>query len=156
MILLTGIPGTAKTTVAEYLVSHDGFTHFDREQFAHWPPYLRALWIRALPLFVLLLKLRYDKVVISWGFLPVMDNYEIRRLVTMGFSMIWFDGEREVARREFLNRATATEEEFDAQVSRIEQLHLETFPHVKINPFGVDRQFLPVPEIVEKVLRAID
>src|SRR5690242_21621568 len=149
LLLLTGIPGTGKTTVAEYLVAHHGFTHFDRETFGEWPKYLQVLWIRALPLFVWLVRLRHRKVVISWGFLPLMDNYEIRQLTQLGFAMIWFDGVREVARREFLKRDTATEEEFDAQVQRIERLHLETFPHIKINPFGADRQFVPVEERVE-------
>jgi hypothetical protein len=155
LLLLTGIPGTGKTTVAEYLVAHHGYTHFDREQFDQWPKYLQVLWIRALPLFVWFVIQRYRQVVISWGFLPLMDNYEIRQLIDYGFRMIWFDGEREVARREFLKRGTATEEEFDAQVQRIERLHLATFPHVRVDPFGDDRQFVPVEERVARVLRVI-
>jgi hypothetical protein len=155
LILLTGIPGTGKTTVARYLVQQQGFTHFDREVFDQWPRYLRTLWIRALPLFVALITLRYRRVVISWGFLPAIDNIEIRRLIEMGFVMVWFDGEREVARREFLRRGTVSEEEFDVQVSRIEQLHLETFPHLKLDPFGPDRQFLPTETIVERILAAV-
>lgn len=155
LILISGIPGTGKTSTANYLATHHGYKHFDREQFATWPRFLRTLWIRSLSLFVKFVAMRYGRVVISWGFLPQMDNVEIRRLIEQGFVMAWFDGEREVARREFLKRGTATDEEFDAQVSRIEQLQLVTFPHTQINPFGLNRQFKPHEEIVRQVLKTV-
>jgi hypothetical protein len=153
LLLFTGIPGTGKTTTAEYLVRQHGFTHFDRETFGQWPRYLRTLWIRNLPLFIAWVTFWHRNVVISWGFLPSMDNHEIRQLIEQGFLMVWFDGEREVARREFLKRDTATEEEFDAQVLRIEGLRLESFPHMKLNPFGTNRQFMNIEEVVNYLLK---
>ncbi len=69
--------------------------------------------------------------------------------------MFWFDGEREVARREFLKRGTGNEEAFDVQVARIEGLHLLSFPHQTINPFGSDRQFLPAFVVAERVLQSL-
>ena len=71
----------------------------------------------------------------------------------MGFRMIWFDGDRTAARREFLKRGTVTEDALKIQLSKIAKLDLGSFSAVEFNPFDDQGQFLPREEIARRLMR---
>jgi hypothetical protein len=149
-LLLTGIPGTGKTTTGEYLATHHGFTHIDREEFDQWPKYYQIVWRRSIRMFVRIITLRYDKLVVSWGFNPKNDLAEVHLMVNNGFAMIWFDGDREVAKKMFVQRggSAAEVEVFEEQLTAIDQLDLSQFPHLRLNPFSDKGSFKAQEEIV--------
>lgn len=153
LILITGIPGTGKTTVANYLALKHDFTHYDREDFSNWSSELTHLWRASLRTFVLTATLANPKIVISWGFLPGEDDADIQLLINMGFKMFWFDGDRTAARRTFLQRGTVPEQLFREQMERINAMQLSKFKHTKINAFK-DGEIRPVAEVAEEVLKA--
>lgn len=155
LILLTGIPGTGKTTLAEYLVRQHGFVHFDRERFQDWPWLVKALWHRAMVLFCLYAVLRSRKVIVSWGFLPGKDNAEIKRLQSLGFTLFWMDGNRAAARKAFVKRNTVPLTKLVAQLKRIKRLNLAEFGPVMVNPFGPKGSFRPKSAVANDLLNAV-
>jgi hypothetical protein len=82
-------------------------------------------------------------VVITWGFVPGVDDNTVRRLQAMGFRMVWFDGNRAAARREFLKRGTVGEDLLNLQMARIATLDLVSFQPMQFNPFDANGEFLP-------------
>jgi hypothetical protein len=135
LLLLTGIPGTGKTVISNYLAEQHGFLHFDREAFEHWSKVWQFLWERAPKLFLWLALLKSQKIVISWGFLPGADDRKISQLQALGFVLIWLDGDRAAARREFLERGTVPERKLDAQLARIARLDLFSLHPIILSPF---------------------
>ncbi len=154
LILITGVPGTGKTTVANYLALKHDFTHYDREDILNWSPDLMNLWRYSLRTFVMTAKLANPKVVISWGFMPGEDDAVIKLLIGMGFKMFWFDGDRAAARRTFLKRGTVPEKLFNEQVERIDAMNLKQFKHKKVNAFDKSGEIRPVAEVAAEVLKA--
>lgn len=156
LLLLTGIPGTGKTESGHVLVEHHGFAHLDAELHAMSKPVSsreewEGLWNDFLRR-VEHLKARGRDVVITWGFMPGVDDGTIRRLQEMGFTMVWFDGDRAAARREFLKRGTVPENLLNLQMSRIDSLDLEAFRPQPFNPFDEKGQFLPHKMIAEQLI----
>ena len=111
--LLTGIPGTGKTTVSDYLQRNYGFIHYNFEDLntlGLFSQNISGFTSRALA---------QKKVVISWGFMPFGHTEHVIELKRRGFSLIWFDGNRQTAFREFMKRNTVSEEAFRIQMSNI-------------------------------------
>ena len=151
-ILVTGIPGTGKTTIGRYLVQQHGFEHLDFETPAHAEHYLSA-GKRAL-----LEKLGMPPVsqdmVISWGFLPETQLPFVLALRDSGYDWIWFDGDRAAARRAFLERGTSSEEAFEMQMRAIDEyLDLDLLHPRTVSPFDCAGRFRPLAHIAEDVLR---
>lgn len=155
LLLLTGIPGTGKTTLADHLVSHHGFVHFDRERFEHWPWLVRVLWDRAMVLFCLYAICCSHRVVISWGFLPGKDEPVIKKLQALGFTLFWFDGDRQAARKAFVKRRTVPLRAWVAQLKRINGFDLQHFEPVMINPFGPKGSFRSKKTLVAELFDVV-
>jgi gluconate kinase len=156
LLLLTGIPGTGKTSAGEYLAHHHGFAHLEAEVFAgsrsisnrqEWETLWQEFLARADAL-----KKAGKSVVITWGFMPGVDDKTIRSLQAMGFTMVWFDGDRKAARREFLRRGTVPEQLLDVQLKRIATLDLDSLSPIKLDPFDDKGKFLPRETIAEALL----
>ncbi len=152
LLLLTGIPGTGKTTAGDYLADHHDFVHLDAE--AHVIQGLVRTWGEFL---VKARRLRDEgnNVVISWGFMPGTDDGTVRSLQKLGFTMVWFDGDRTAALREFLKRGTVTKELFDIQMAKVDSLDLDSFSSKLINPFDAKREFLSKATIAKRLLTLV-
>ena len=137
-ILITGIPGTGKTWMGDYMAQHHNFTHCDIE--ATGTPDLDRI---------------EGDVVLTWGFMPdnsVHINF-ITELIGKGFKLIWFDGNRPAALREFIKRGTVPEELFYLQMFRIEQSKIiEKLSPKLVNTFDDHGIFKQPDAILKEVL----
>jgi adenylate kinase family enzyme len=134
LLLLTGIPGTGKTTMGCYLKDRYGFMHWDFEHSSNWPSQVKSAQLRSPDDFVRSLRAFGDLHTITWGFMPVVSDPYIHRLKQLGAEMIWFDGNRKAAREAFNRRGTVPENLLDLQLERINQDDIIT----KFNPRIVD------------------
>lgn len=139
LLLISGIPGTGKTEIGNYLASDYGFSHFHIEELKYIPD------IHKVP----------DKSVFTWGFVPD-DPHSltiVEDLISSGFKMIWFDGDRNSAKRKFIARNTVPVEFFEIQVSKINNADIvERFKPKVINTFKVDGSFKEFKEITEELI----
>lgn len=149
LLLITGIPGTGKTTCGDAFAKEFGFLHCDLEdqhalkRFAANP----ALFIQEL--------LREDKnVVVTWGFGPDDEPslFLVQQLRNAGFEWIWFDGNRPAALREFQKRGTVQEIALYIQMYRIENSKIvERLQPTVINSFDEGGQFKPTKELLAEI-----
>ncbi len=144
-LLITGIPGTGKTTIGNYLQSAHGYEHFDIEDV------LKKHGATGLTMTDDFIKKPGDKKVITWGFIPKTDDALVKKLQDLEYKMVWFDGNRDAARREFLKRGDVSETLFDIQMGKINKFSLEGFNPVILNTFDENGVFLKKEIIVEAI-----
>jgi hypothetical protein len=153
LLLLTGIPHTGKTTIGNHLGERYGFTHLDFDDPTTLDTYLsqgEGDFRRA----VKELKKAGGDVVISWGFLPDVHLVFVRALKSLGFTWVWFDGNRAAARREYLwiGRVEAA---FDRQMERIQanvDPRMTQLAPAVVNTFDDSSHFREPDEIVTELL----
>jgi adenylate kinase family enzyme len=112
LLLVTGIPGTGKTCYGKLLAQKFGFVHYDLEAKTNLDPLL------ADPAkFMDTILEKEGDVVATWGFLPNDEQIQIvNQFQARGFTLVWFDGNRPAALREFINRGDVPEENFYLQM----------------------------------------
>ena len=101
LFLISGIPGTGKTWYGDKFVEEFGFLHYDLEEqqtlnrFASNPAQFIADAVS-----------QKRNVVVTWGFVPDhQPSIEaVLQFRNSGFKLIWFDGNRAAALREFQKR----------------------------------------------------
>jgi hypothetical protein len=132
LLLITGIPGTGKTTFGVALLRDFGFRHYDLEE----QQTLDSLLVNPSGFIGAILR-ENKNTIVTWGFNPehqpsVSAVGEFRKL---GFKLIWFDGNRPAALREFIKRGTVPEVFFYLQMYRIEASKVvETIKSVIVDP----------------------
>lgn len=157
LILITGIPGTGKSTIGDYLRDKYGFIHMDMECGDNIGK------ICANPnLFInVLLGLNKD-VVVTWGFAPHPVIIGIVNLFKeYKFKVIWFDGNKEAARKAFVKRSEKYGSEYlksaiaalDNQMNNIDQSNvIEKISPIQINTFNQNNVFKNEEEITKEIL----
>jgi hypothetical protein len=150
-LLITGVPGTGKTTIGDYLANAHGFEHLD---FEHRPTLTRFFGRGETGLRAELDALRErGDVVITWGFDPDAQLAAVLFLRDFGFSWIWFDGDRAAARREFLRRDTVHETARAVQLEKIDRhIDLSALRPRLINTFDGEGAFRSLAEISSELL----
>jgi adenylate kinase family enzyme len=146
-ILISGVPGTGKTTVAE----HFGYTHIDMEADSFRAR--RELEQNAQAFLGELASL--PNVVLSWGFSPYMDRPGVEGVIAAGYKFVWLDGSHVVSLRNFLEREhndPHQEANYYGQMQMILVTELvERLRPIQVDPFTGD-QFRPVEEIATEIM----
>jgi hypothetical protein len=149
LLLITGIPGTGKTTYGDKFAREFGFLHYDLED----PQTSNHIFANPLRFLDEILNEKRN-VVVTWGFGPD-DGPSIsfvQHLRGAGFRWIWFDGDRPAALREFQKRATVPEIALYVQMYRIENSKLvERLKPTVINSFDGRGQFKPAKELLVEI-----
>jgi adenylate kinase family enzyme len=151
LLLITGIPGTGKTSYADKFAKEFGFLHHDLED-------QQAQTLNRFnanpPQFIEELLNEKKHVVVTWGFGPDCERsaFLVQQLRSNGFKLIWFDGNRPAALREFQKRATVQEIAFYLQMYRIEKSTIvERLKPTVINSFDDRGQFKPTKELLAEI-----
>src|SRR3989344_2227227 len=137
-ILITGIPGTAKTELGNYLHEHYHYEHIDLEKEENI-----KLLLYKTDSFVEKLRKKDCDVVITWGFQPYWHTKFVRLLINEGLKFIWLDGDRTLAYDKFMARGTVSEENFFRQMNNITSSKVvELLKPLIVNPFKEDGSFI--------------
>ncbi|MFH1207882.1 MAG: hypothetical protein V1668_04810 [Patescibacteria group bacterium] len=94
-------------------------------------------------------------LIVTGGFMVTDWAFQmLRQFIDAGFSFVWFDGDRQSARREFAKRGTVPLEAFDAKIIELEG-HYDAImalnPKV-INPFNQGGAFKTLVQIAGEIL----
>ena len=149
LFLITGIPGTGKTTYGTELAQRFGFVHYDIED---GPTGER---LSAAPAIFIDDLLRQGRnTVVTWGFVPddpisVSITLEFKN---SGFKLLWFDGNRPAALWEFIKRGTVPEILFYLQMYRIEASKIiDTIKPLVIDPFDALGNFKSTDILLQEI-----
>ena len=150
LILITGIPGTGKTTYGELFASRFGFVHHDLEN----PATLNRLCADPSK-YIDTISNEDERIVLTWGFLPQEQIGIVKQFQAKGFKLVWFDGNRPAALRTFITRGTVAEELFYLQMWRIENSKIvEALKPIIIDPFDKSDRFKDPAVILKEIERA--
>jgi len=147
LLLVTGLPGTGKTFVGDYLRDNHQFTHWNVEALHEIPDQRRiADWRR-----------RGADVVVTWGFMPGASDAQVRFLQARGFMMVWFGGSVETAKRVWTQREARSVTPIPAgaleqQLERIARMNLTAFGATVIDPFAADGSLRLARERAQELL----
>jgi hypothetical protein len=123
-VLLSGIPGSGKSSFGRWLQAAKGFIYLDIENGALESAGLTPLWNsmfspqRSVTGFVSALGRMANPVVLDWGF-PPLHLPIVESLTQAGVEVWWFDGDRGAARDSFLRRGTVSVECLNIQMDAI-------------------------------------
>src|SRR6266536_2590279 len=141
-LLITGVPGSGKTTIGNYLQEKYGFLHLNIEEWSSWDQSLSKLRDfflgNKIVEFIGEAEQINNKIVITWGFMPGDSDNTILELIRLGFKMIWFDGDRNAAREAFVKREDGSAQALEAlemQMKRINAMNLKQFNAAIIDTF---------------------
>jgi hypothetical protein len=151
LFLITGIPGTDKTELADTLARDFGFVHHDLEK----QQTLDRLAANPTQFIADTMSQKNDTVV-SWGFNPEHQPSVsvVLQFRAAGFKLIWFDGNRPAALRAFIRRGTVPEMLFYLQMYRIEASKIiDTIKPVVIDPFDAQGNFKQTAVLLEEMRR---
>ena len=171
-LMITGIPGTGKTCIGNFLEAHYGFTHYDiekRETCAQFRADRAAFVERALSL--------GPSVVVTWGFPPYDCDavHTIQKMKARGFKLFWFEGDHACAREAWLcrvrkeiaeefsdpvmreRRLKSKESDLDRQMGAIQSSKIaKVIGATVIDPFRKDGAFRERSDIVREMVEASD
>ena len=124
-ILISGIPGSGKSTYCRWLEQEKGFIHLDFDELLNGRGSERKLMLiqhlsNTAVDFIRAIAEEKRPIVIDWGF-PVAGLSLIRLFKLSGITIWWFDGDRAAAEESFIRRGTVPLEAFRAQMRSIAQ-----------------------------------
>lgn len=146
-LLIVGIPGMGKTKIGDYLSENYDFTHIDMESKSQNK--------------INNLENIAGNIVVTWGFVPnEQQTRMVENLRDDGFKLIWIDGDRDAAQREFIKRDSQYGEEYlMAQLGalKVQLQNIENSGVIKrINPkiyntFDREHTFKDIKIIVKEI-----
>lgn len=152
LLLITGVPGTGKTTLGDHLAARLACEHLDFERL----DVLRAKLSGGCAAFVSGAD-GSQSVVVTWGFVPDVQLACVLELRAGGFEWLWLDdgGDREASRGVYFTREkgnSRAEAVYESQMHLIRShIDLSTLQPRLLNPFTEDGVFRPVEEIAAEI-----
>ena len=144
LLLLTGIPGTGKTTMGNHFHDKYGFVHINMEV---------PQGLNLFPDASGFLQKNPGDIVLSWGFHPAGTDQITAFRDRFGFRHVWLDGPRNAALRAFIERGTVEEKYFHIQMENIGNSNLVArMSPVIINPFDNEGRFRNKDDIAKEIL----
>jgi hypothetical protein len=152
-LFVAGIPASGKTPFADWLRDEFGFMHIDFELLSNdFQQFLgQHQWN---------LNWFFDKmsrlsrcVVVSWGF-PIEALPNVQRLSGSGAQLIWFDGDREAACRDWMRKTGRPDTNFRRQVAAIDRRIADIrslFGNGWIEVIRPDGSRLSFPQILDRL-----
>lgn len=155
LLLITGIPGTGKTEIGKYLKRQNGFHHLDIEVIINSGKY-GTNWLGKLEELIAQAKDKDTDLVLTWGFLPAQDHQRVQYLRTLGFTLVWFDGDKQAARRVFVKRGEPKETAFDQQLNLINSFGVTSYLRpIEYNTFDETGNFKKKEVIAQDLLALV-
>jgi DNA polymerase III delta prime subunit len=152
LVLLSGIPGTGKTSFGLWLSKEHRFRHEDLEKHPNHLAWLERKQPRS---FIDEIRSGRPDLILDWGFPPNDGCFaKVRRLVAAGMNPWWFDGDRTAALASFRARGTVSVETWDVQMAQVERRWddiQEIFGANRIDVIGSDAVYLPPEEIYARM-----
>jgi hypothetical protein len=152
-LFVAGIPGTGKTPFGDMLRDEFGFMHIDFERLsADYQQFLsQRHW--NLPWFFAEMSRFSRCVVMTWGFLiEALPNAQALRHSDV--RLIWFDGNREVARKNWMRKTGEPDTQFRKQVAAIDGRMSEIrslFADGWVETIAPDGTEIPFRQILEQL-----
>lgn len=148
-ILITGVPGTGKTTIGDFLEMNHDFRHINMELDEGMQ------LIKNSQQLVSILASQTEKIVITWGFPPNQNAVDRVRVIrdNMEFKLYWFDGDRRASRRAFNDRGTVSEHMLNEQLKGIREFNVvEKIDPILYCPFKSDGEWKSKEKIVRELM----
>jgi hypothetical protein len=159
VLLVSGVPGSGKSSFARWLAENKGYLHLDFDHGDFEKHRLHRLFdefaLSDSDQFVAELLKTDAPVCLDWGFPPRL-LWIVRKLADAGVSIWWFDADPEVAKKHFLHRADVSEAAFDEQIANITASRgaiMEVFGDRVISAFRADRTHVPCEEIYVQLFK---
>jgi hypothetical protein len=152
-ILITGVPGTGKTTIGEYLATEHDFYHQDMEM-NEFEPIRQAKanitdFLKSLD--------AHQNIVVTWGFGPFTDRPVIEVLIEDGYLLFWLDGDRIASFTNFMHREKHNDQMeymyYLQMMNIVSSQIVKQLKPVLINPFLEWGKYRPIDEITNEILQ---
>ena len=107
IFLISGVPCCLKTKFGDWLRDNRGFFHIDVESPNFIAGPFHYLWSHSVPddirVLVRALTSLHPRIVLTWGF-PISRLEWVPRFQDAGIETLWFDGDVDTARRNWIGR----------------------------------------------------
>jgi hypothetical protein len=159
ILLVSGIPGSGKSSFARWLGKNKGYLHVDFDHGDLQRHNLEGLFYElessGSQQFIIELVKRDVPVCLDWGFPPHCLRI-VRRLVDAGVEPWWFDANPEVAKKHFLSRGDVSETAFDEQIANIKAAQpaiMELFGEHVISTLNADGTHVSGEQIYAEIFK---
>ena len=152
-ILLSGIPGSGKTTVGEYLNEKYGFYLYETDK--RWDEFINELRRLGVEKFIeKLLDENGTRVCLEWGFDPLVFLDDIISFKDHGASIFWLTCDRRIALLNYLKKNISKDPAcicWSSQVNKIDYVGLPTSDFTIIQTYH-NGNSIPFEELTQKIL----
>jgi hypothetical protein len=153
-ILLTGIPGSGKTFLGNYLKNEHDFDFFETD--LNWSEFMRELDLGVDDFVARWHNKHGDCTCLEWGFDPFVPSYlpTILSFKNQGASIFWLTCDKRIALLNYLEKHIGSDPAargWDMQVNKIEFIGLPTSDFTIIQTYRNGNP-IPLEELAQKIL----
>jgi shikimate kinase len=159
ILLLSGIPGSGKSSYGRWLAAKKQFLHLDLEEGDlkkfRLEELWNAFWSAGRDGFVEALLDHAAPICLDWGFPPNCLPI-VQRLIDAGVEGWWFEAKPQPAKKHFLRKRPLAEADFNKQVKNIEASRPEImtlFQQHIIQALQADGTHVPCEEIYAQMFK---